>query len=106
MSINVKYFRLVDVYSVILKSSPVGICMFSLVFGKFKHIKQKDFLLQKALSNACLRQAFFLPNFFLLLFFSRSHVSFNKVCWFRTVRVYFHPPLNISPSRRSYLQNH
>lgn len=104
MSINVKYFRCVDVYSVILKSCPVGICMFSLVFGKFKHIKQKDFLLQKALSNACLCQAFFLPIF--LLFFSRSHVSFNKVCWFRTVRVYFHPPFNISPSRYSHLQNH
>lgn len=89
MSINVKYFRCVDVYSVILKSPPVGICMFSLVFGKFKHIKRKDFLLQKALSNACLCQAFFLPIF--LLFFSRSHVSLNKVCWFRTVRVSFHP---------------
>lgn len=74
MSINVKYFRCVDVYSVILKSSPLGICMFSLVFGKFKHIKQKDFLLQKALSNACL-SGILLPNFF--YYFSHALMSLS-----------------------------
>lgn len=69
MSINVKYFSRVDVYSVILKSSPVGICVFSLVFGKFKHIKQKDFLLQKALSKSL---SGILPSSFFILFLTLS----------------------------------
>lgn len=73
MSINVKYFSCVDVYSVILKSSPVGICMFSLVFGKFKHIKQKDFLLQNALSKSL--SGILPPNFF--YYFSHALMSLS-----------------------------
>lgn len=69
MSINVDYFSCVDVYSVILKSSPVGIRVFSLVFGKFKHIKQKDFLLQKALSKSL---SGILPSNFFIIFLTLS----------------------------------
>lgn len=43
-----------------------GGSVFSSVFGKFKHIRQKDFLLQKALSKSLSR---ILPSHFLLLFF-------------------------------------
>lgn len=108
MSINVKYFSCGDVYSVILKSSPVGICVFSLVFGKFKHIKRKDFLLQKALSKSL---SGILPSNFFIIFLTLS-------CLFQEgLRVsYFtclflpppsHPPkFNISPSRYSCRPNH
>lgn len=73
MSINVSYFSCVDVYSVILKRSPVGICMFSLVFGNFKHIKRKDFLLQKALSKSL---SGILPSNF-LYYFSHALMSLS-----------------------------
>lgn len=59
-----------------------GGSVFSSVFGKFKHIRQKDFLLQKALSKiSVMHSSFPLFFFFLnLLFLSRSHVTFRKDC--------------------------
>lgn len=51
---------------VLLGREKGGGSVFSSVFGKFKHIRQKDFLLQKALSKSLSR---ILPSHFLLLFF-------------------------------------
>lgn len=89
MSINVKYFSCVGVYSVVLKSSPVGICVFSLVFGKFKHLKQKDFLLQKALSKPL---SGILPSNFFIIFLTLSCL-FQKGLRVAYVTCLFLPPI-------------